>query len=135
VPIDRELVRGRVADIRLALAELRRLSSKSFEELSLDEKYSIRYNLILLVEALTSLCIHILLETRGVAPRTYREAIREAAEILEVKCVRELEGLASLRNLLIHRYWVIDDAEIYRNLKTNFRCVEEFLARLEGGVK
>jgi len=35
--------------------------------------------------------------------------------------------LARLRNLLVHRYWAIRDDIVYNNVKTNFRCVNEFI--------
>jgi uncharacterized protein YutE (UPF0331/DUF86 family) len=35
-----------------------------------------------------------------------------------------------LRNLLVHRYWVIDDKVIYDAVKKNFRYVEEFIERV-----
>jgi uncharacterized protein YutE (UPF0331/DUF86 family) len=42
-----------------------------------------------------------------------------------------------LRNLLVHRYWVIDDKIIYDAVKKNFRSVEEFIKRVSlfvGGI-
>ncbi len=42
MPIDIELVRRRVRDARDSVAELRRLAGVSFEELSIDQVFSMR---------------------------------------------------------------------------------------------
>ncbi|MBE0517485.1 MAG: DUF86 domain-containing protein [Methanophagales archaeon] len=28
-----------------------------------------------------------------------------------------------MRNLLVHRYWEVDDFKVYSSVKENFRCV------------
>ena len=131
MPIDEDVIRYRISDVRSVTAELRRLASKPSDELGLDERYSLRYNLIMLVEATVALCIHIAVEDYGVTPRSYREAVRVVAEKLGVKCVRDLEALVGLRNLLIHRYWVIEDEKIHENIRKNFKCIEELLEKPE----
>ena len=130
MPVDSDIVRYRVSDVRLVMSELSRLTSKPFEDLSIDERYSIRYNIIVLVEALVSLCTHIAINDYGVTPRSYREAVVFVSERLGVKCVSDLEALVALRNLLVHRYWVIDDRKIYENIKGDFNCVEELLRKI-----
>uniref|UniRef100_A0A7C5YSW3 DUF86 domain-containing protein n=1 Tax=Ignisphaera aggregans TaxID=334771 RepID=A0A7C5YSW3_9CREN len=52
MPLDRDLVDIRISDICEAINELKRLTSKSFSDMSIDEKYSMRYNIIVLVESL-----------------------------------------------------------------------------------
>jgi uncharacterized protein YutE (UPF0331/DUF86 family) len=42
----------------------------------------------------------------------------------------ELLKITRLRNLLVHRYWVIDDEIIYDAIKKNFRSVEEFIEKV-----
>lgn len=50
MPVD--VVRHRVMDIENTMRELRRLVEKGFEDLSTDEVYSMRYNIVVLVGAL-----------------------------------------------------------------------------------
>lgn len=130
MPADKDVIAYRVSDARLALSELRRLASKSFGEMSVDERYSMRYNIIALVEAIVSLCIHIAVEEYGLRPRTYREALRLVSEKIGVECMGDLEALVGLRNILVHRYWIVDDERIYRSIKENFKCIEKLLNRI-----
>jgi len=127
VSID-EVVRRRVLDIENAMAELRRLTSKEFREMSLDEVYSMRYNVIVLAEALTALAAHVLVERFGYRPRTYVEAVEQLAKRLGVACVDKLK--VRLRNLLVHAYWTIDDERVHRSIRDDFTCVRELLEKL-----
>ena len=113
VPVDRDVVRSRASDARMAMLELKRLAALG--EMDVDEKYAMRYNVIVLVEALVSLSLHIAAEELGVYPRSYREAVALAAGRLGVGCAPELEKLVGLRNL--HRYWEIDDENIRQAVK------------------
>jgi uncharacterized protein YutE (UPF0331/DUF86 family) len=69
-----------------------------------DEKYAIRYNIVVLVESLVSLCVHVASESFGLSLSSYREVVRVVAESVGVRSVSDLESVG-LRNLLIHRYW------------------------------
>ena len=44
-------------------------------------------------------------------------------------------ALIRLRNLLVHRYWTIDDERIYASVKSNFESVRNFLKRLREHVE
>lgn len=43
---------------------------------------------------------------------------------------KDIVNIIKLRNLLVHRYWVVDDMEIYENIKKNFSNVVRFMRRL-----
>ena len=76
---------------------------------------------------IVSLCINVVTEVYGKTPTSYREAVRFIAERLNIPFIKELESLISLRNILIHRYWTIEDEKVYEALKANFKCVEELI--------
>jgi len=98
--------------------------------MSLDEVYSMRYNVIVLAEALTALAAHVLVERFGYRPRTYVEAVEQLAKRLGVTCVDELKALVRLRNLLVHAYWTIDDERVHRSIRDDFTYVRELLEKL-----
>jgi len=131
MPIDADVLRKRIDEIRYSVKELQRIASKEFIELDVDKRYAVRYNIIVLVESLAALCLHVGVEGFGVRPTSYKQAVRVVAERLVAGCVGELESLVGLRNLLIHRYWDVEDEKIYQSLKANFKCVEELLAKVE----
>ncbi|MEM1558256.1 MAG: DUF86 domain-containing protein [Thermoproteota archaeon] len=130
MPVDSDVLRSRISEINSTISELQRLTSKPFTQLSIDEKYSIRYNIVVLVESIVSLCMHIAVEAYIKTPTTYREAVKIVAERLNLSLAGELEFLVGLRNLLVHRYWTIEDEKVYEAVKNNFKCVEELLGKV-----
>jgi len=129
--IDKVLINGKVKNIKNSLADLSRLTSKKFEDLGIDELYSIRYQIITIVEALVSLCSHIALEVYNYEPSSYKDCVSYVGEREKIKCMGEVKALIGLRNLIIHRYWTINDEQVYNSVKENFKCVEEFVSRVE----
>jgi uncharacterized protein YutE (UPF0331/DUF86 family) len=43
--------------------------------------------------------------------------------------------LIRLRNLLVHRYWIIDDRKIYEDVRKDFKNVLSFLEKVANHVK
>lgn len=43
------------------------------------------------------------------------------------KLIKELEKAASLRNIIIHKYWEIDERKIFNSTKENIGDLAEFL--------
>jgi len=132
MPIDSDVLKARISEITFVMNELRRLISKPFAQLSVDEKYSIRYNVIVLVESIVSLCMRIATEAYAKTQESYGEAVKVVAERLNMSCINDLTSMVGLQNILIHRYWLVDDERVYEAVKTNFRCVEELLSRVRG---
>lgn len=47
--VDIEYLKSRIKEVREVIGELLRLSSKPYKELNLDERYSMRYQIVVLV--------------------------------------------------------------------------------------
>ncbi len=62
-------------------------------------------------------------------PESYSDAIERLARQLGLKpgCIEDLRALTRLRNLLVHRYWVIDDRKIHGDVGGSFKCSGELL--------
>ncbi len=131
MPVDSTVVTERISDARSAIKDLNRIVSKPYNTLSIDEKYSMRYNIIVLVEAIVALCNHILAEDMNETASSYRESVGKVAEALGIPCTEDLQAIVGLRNLLIYRYHTIADCKIYEYIKTDFKCIEELLRKIE----
>ena len=98
----------------------------------MDEKYAVRYHIIVLAEAVGGICLHIAKEDLGQEPLSYSECFK----ILDEEgvcgnCARDLSAIVRLRNLLTHRYWTIDDRQVYESIKNDFRGVDKFLESVQ----
>jgi len=134
IGVDKEYVGRLIADIKSTIAEiLSYTSSKPFEELSSVERYAIRYLLVALAEALMALAIHLARKVFSREPETPIHALTILRDegLLTIDECDELIKLVRLRNLLVHRYWVIDDEKIYNSIKRDFKAVYSFIERLE----
>jgi uncharacterized protein YutE (UPF0331/DUF86 family) len=132
VGIDRERIKRFISEIRNAILFISKCLEKSFEELTDSDKYAIRYNIIVIAEAISAIALHICRNIYGLEPETPIHALRLLADksFIQRSLFEELAKIIRLRNLLVHRYWVIDDKIIYDSIKRNFRYVEEFIERV-----
>ncbi len=82
-------------------------------------RFALRYSVILMVEALADLAVAILEKDFNAAPQSYREAFTLLAEkgVVAAELASRMERLAALRNMIVHRYWTVDDARVYREAK------------------
>lgn len=46
-------------------------------------------------------------------------------------CAKDLTAIMRLRNLLTHRYWTIEDRQVYDSIKNNFKAADQFLTSVK----
>src|SRR5208283_2809938 len=110
MPVDVSQIKQRLREVLDAMAELKKLTGKPYEKLDMNEKYAIRYHVIVLAEALGNVCLHVAKEDLKREPLSYSECFKLLdKEGISDGCAKELTKLVRLRNLLTHRYWIIDD--------------------------
>ena len=132
MPVDASQIKQRLSEVLEAKAELKKLTVKPYEKLDMNEKYAIRYHVIVLAEALGNVCLHIAKEDLKQEPFSYSECFRLLDnEGISDNCAKELTKLVRLRNLLTHRYWIIDDEQVYNSIKNDFSGVDSFLESVQ----
>ncbi len=94
---------------------------------------SVKYLLVEAVEAITDSCQHILAKTKGIACEGYVDCIVKAGEnsIITSPLANKLRRLADLRNSLIHRYWIINDEELFIVCKENINDLKDFVSQID----
>ena len=127
--INKEHVEARIREINDSVQMLQDLTARSFGALTIHEKLSMRYLLIQLVEAASSICIHILLSVFDERVEGFPECFARLSSktILPEDLASRLSSAARLRNLLVHRYWVINDEETYKSVRRGLRDFELFV--------
>jgi len=130
--IDREFIRRLLGDMEEAMRIIGQQVSKPFEDLSRPERSEIKYYIIVLVEALTTLALHIARNAYGARPETPVQAFSVLRDrgLINRECFEELVKLVRLRNLLVHRYWVIVDERIYEDARRDFKGVRRLMERV-----
>ena len=127
--ISREYILKLASEARSSTMFVLKTVERPFEALSEAERYAIRYHLIAIAEALASMALHVCRNLLDQRPETPIHAFRLLAErgVISNEVFVELSKFMRLRNLLVHRYWVVDDEKVYEGIKKDFKCIEEFL--------
>jgi len=133
--LDRNRIAKDIADMAMARREIERLVAVDQATFFSDSRnvFSVRYLLIQAVEAMTDLCQHMLARTRGIPCDGYIDCIVKAGDhgIISVALAERLRRLAALRNILVHRYWNIDDARVYVETQANVSDLTTFIDEIE----
>ena len=85
--VNEELIEARIREMNDAMDLLKRITSTSFEDLSIYERLSLRYLVIQLVEAASGICLHVLMD-----------AYNERAEGTPEVNLKLIEASISLKN-------------------------------------
>lgn len=138
--IDRRNFNRLVSEVVEALDEVKSIVSMDIDKFSTDRRarYSLRYSLVVIVEALSDLSVSILEKDFNEDVESYREVFLKLAShgVISFETSQNMAKLASLRNLIVHRYWTIDDLRIYKEAKQNgLEAVERFVKEVTNYVE
>ena len=117
--------------LRDAVRQLRELGAAPRDAFLADARTlnSAKYLLIVAAEAALDICNHLAARRGGRSPADYADCIAVLREIGAVSddLRRRLVKMARFRNLLVHLYWRIDNAEIYRVIAEDLGDFDEYL--------
>jgi len=134
--VDRERVSKLIEEIRRSLRVAEEIISLDLNEFLADvrNRYTLRLSIVEIVEAATLIGLHILREQFSDTAEGYVQVFRKLLErgILSRDTGEGMIKLARLRNLIVHRYWNIDDARVYTEIKkVGIELVKKFIREVE----
>lgn len=130
--VDREIVARIVGEAREALEEARSIASMGIDDFmrSRRARFSLRYSIVMLVESLADLAVAILEKDFDESPESFREAFIKLAVVgvIGASTAQSMVRLVSLRNIIVHRYWIVDDFKIYNSAERDgIKNIEKFI--------
>jgi uncharacterized protein YutE (UPF0331/DUF86 family) len=129
--IDASVVRTKAAAIRRNIARVRGLASLPDDQFWADERNieTIKLWLIQLVQDAADLCNHLAVRLLSEPPENYPECFEllHEAQILDETLAENLRKMARFRNLIVHRYWDVDDRRVLEIARTCLSDLEAFL--------
>lgn len=130
--VNEELLEARIREINDAVQLLKELVAKGFSTLSVHEKLSLRYLVIQAVEASSSICLHILFNAYNERAEGFPQCFNRLGHkgVIPADLASRLASSARLRNLLVHRYWTIDDEAVFNSVEENFGDFEAFIVHI-----
>jgi uncharacterized protein YutE (UPF0331/DUF86 family) len=128
--VDRDSFDRRLARLEELIRDLRRLAAVDRETFLRDHDTQAKAErwLQLAGEAAIDLANHLIADHGWATPSSYREAFRVLARerALSEKLASEMEGWASLRNILVHLYLEVDHERLYEILTEEIDQLEEY---------
>jgi uncharacterized protein YutE (UPF0331/DUF86 family) len=132
-------IRNIIGEINAAYNKLEKIKELKKEEfLDSQEKIdSAKYNLIVVMEGACDICNHIAVKAGGQAPTSYADcfSILEELKLLSTELATKLKLMAKFRNLLVHRYWKIDNGRVYDIIKQDIAAVSEFVKTVDSYIQ
>ena len=132
-------IRNIIGEINAAYTKLEKIKVLNKEEfLDSQEKIdSAKYNLIVVMEGACDICNHIAAKAGGQAPTSYADcfSILEELKILSTELSTKLKLMAKFRNLLVHRYWKIDNNRVYDIIKQDIAAVSEYVKTVDSYIQ
>jgi uncharacterized protein YutE (UPF0331/DUF86 family) len=128
--INIEMVRARLSEIRESAEKIQGLVALSDEEFFADERnlYTVYHLLLICIEAVATICNHLLARLAKTAPASYSECFEglQRLGILDDDLVKRLIPMARFRNFLVHRYWDIDPDRVLAYARNNLGDFEDY---------
>jgi uncharacterized protein YutE (UPF0331/DUF86 family) len=131
-------VRKITSEILTALERLEDLQKLTKAEFIADPHKigSAKYNLIVAIEGAVDLCNHVISKNGFRTPEDYTDTFMVMKEkgAFDERFTSSLIQMVRFRNRLVHIYWDIDDAELYRIIQTNLQDIRQFLKEFGGFI-
>ncbi len=132
--INKDIVNERVARIRkllLKLKQIRELEEKDFGK-DYDKQLIAERSLQIIAQAILDIGNHIIAHHGWGKPESYRQIITLLYQnkALSEGYQNELEGLASLRNILVHDYLSLKPDILYKDISNGISAIEFFIKEI-----
>ena len=132
--VDPERIRKLVGAMREAVQVLNDLKSMEASAFKQDKhrQGSAKYNFIVGIEAAIDVANHLISKKGFRAPDDYADTFKVLQEnnILEEKFAFELAKMARFRNRLVHLYWDVDIAEVWKIIQTRLDDFEKYISNI-----
>lgn len=132
--VDIEKIISLTGEIEKSLTILKDYSEQQKEEIVSDLKVlgSIKYYLLVSIEACIDIANHIIAKEHLGVPKTYSDCFKilQERKIISSQLAHKLINMAKFRNLLVHFYWNVNDEEIYKIIQTELDDFSEFIRQI-----
>ena len=132
--IDQERIRKFLNEIAAETLDLQSILGDRDEVILKDSRLlkCCKYSTIVIAEAIASTLQHILAKKHNVVIRGYVEAFVKAKEcqVLSKDLLERLQTFVRFRNILVHRYFRVDDQLFLRNLRSGLDDFHVFVKEI-----
>ena len=128
---DQEKMVKLVSEFRKSVSRLQKLKKLDRQKFlnDPDKIGSAKYHFIVAIESSIDMCNHIISRNGFRVPEDYADTFKVMSEegAFDEGFSEELIKMAKFRNRLVHLYWEIDDARIYKILEEHFGDFKKYI--------
>lgn len=126
-----------IQEVKNLLEPYTRLSVEQFAS-NREAVDAAKYRLLLGIEACAQVCSHLLSRLTGQSPESMPSCFQRLADlqVLSAELAQRLVQMARFRNLLVHRYQIIDNEQVYQIIRDGMddwdafvHSVQQFMLR------
>jgi uncharacterized protein YutE (UPF0331/DUF86 family) len=130
--VNTEKIKARAADIAGAIEKVKTYANLPDEQFWADERnlYSVKYLLLQAMEAAGSICVHVMAKEFQQAASNYAACFEKlaACEVISAELSSRLRKMIRFRNILLHRYWEVDDSRILEYARKDLQDLHDLLS-------
>ncbi len=133
--MDKRVLIRRIGALRQNLQMVRQIVASADDPSLLSDAYklaALKWHLLLAIEDAFALCSHAVARLGGEVPTSYAECFETLQRhgVIEEPLLERLRAMARFRNLLIHRYWEVDDRRVLKICRNNLDDLEAFASAI-----
>lgn len=137
--VDRERILAKLDELDGYLGELGKVAPESYEEYqtSIEKRRACERLLHISIECMIDVCNILVTDLRLGLPAGEEDLLEklERAEVLAPQLTEKLKKMRAFRNILVHKYGVVDDKLVYEVLKNKLDDFKEFKEKILARVK
>ncbi len=130
-PFNEALIVQRLGEIEEARDLLKPYAEQPVEQFVANREAvdAAKYRLLMGIEACAHLCSHLMSRLAGRAPDSMSACFEYLAEqgIIATDLARSLVQMARFRNLLVHRYQIVDNRQVHQIIRESVRDWDSFM--------
>ena len=124
-------IKRRISEIQENLEKIGKYAGLPDKEFWADERniYTIKHLLLEAIEATGSICLHLAAKKLKKGIERFGECFEELQKggIISRSLYKELKSMIDFRNMLVHRYWEIDDKKVLKYAREDVNDFEKFI--------
>lgn len=129
--INLEKLTKRISEIKENREKIKKYASIPDSEFWKDERnlLAIKHLLLQSIEACGSICSHVLAKKFFKSPSSFPECFETLynSKVINKELSVKLRKMARFRNILVHRYWEIEDKKILEYARNNLEDFDQYL--------
>jgi uncharacterized protein YutE (UPF0331/DUF86 family) len=133
--LDIEKLKLRISEIKESIKEVRQYLAIPEEDFWKDHRniLSIEQLLLRAVEATGGICLHLVARKLQKGVENIAQCFELLGEnnLIDKELTKNLVRMARFRNLLVHKYWEIDEKRVYEYAKHNLSDFESFISSIK----